>query len=234
VTRPNERERQNPEAALPDYWLTLPSVDHDEATIAEFDRLLSSALATGTGHPILYSLRAPKWEFLHYAVSRGDFVLHGSADPDIEVFEPRKADDLREFGNQAAVYAASDGIWPIFFAIIDRSHGAFLLNACIRIIQQPDAALWFFSVTRSALDKRPWCNGTVYLLPRAGFVDDDVLEFGSLHVQTTQVANASPVHPLAKLEVTPADFPFLHQVRAHDDELVQLRAAENPGGFPWV
>jgi hypothetical protein len=236
MTRPEQENRaaQQPAPALPAYWLTLPAVDHDEATIAEFDKVLSSALAAGPGNPIPYSLGAPKWEFLHYAVTRGDLVLHGSADPEIQVFEPRKADDLREFGNQAAVYAASDGIWPIFFAIIDRSYSAFLLNASIRILELPGATAWFFSITQSALDNQPWCDGTVYVLPRSGFVDDDVLELGGLHIQPSQVASSSPVHPLAKLQVTPADFPFLQQVRGHDDEVVQLRAAKNPGGFPWV
>jgi hypothetical protein len=229
MTRPNDREQQNPAVALPDHWLSVPAIDHDEATIAEFDGLLSSALAAGPENPIPYSPVAPKGEFLHYAVSRGDFVLHGSADPDIDVFEPRQANDLRDFGNQAAIYAASDEMWPIFFAIVDRSYSAFRLDACIRILELPCATAWSCSITQSALDNQPRRDGTVYLLPRVGFVDDDVVEFGSLHVRPSQVASASPIHPVAKLGVTPADFPFLHQVREHDDDshLSGRRA-------PWV
>jgi hypothetical protein len=43
-----------------------------------------------------------------------------------------------------------------------------------------------------------------------------------------------PVKPLARLQVSPADFPFLDQIRGHDDQIQQERARANPDGFPWI
>ncbi|MDB5540334.1 MAG: hypothetical protein JWQ89_2061 [Devosia sp.] len=60
-------------------------------------------------------------------------MLHGSTNPDIEVFEPRKSDDVNAFGDQTAVYAASDGIWPLYFAILDRQrYRMSLINGSFR------------------------------------------------------------------------------------------------------
>jgi hypothetical protein len=49
-----------------------------------------------------------------------------------------------------------------------------------------------------------------------------------------QWASLVPVRPLAHLAVSPADFPFLAQVRGHDMAKVNQRAERNPQGFPWV
>jgi hypothetical protein len=34
--------------------------------------------------------------------------------------------------------------------------------------------------------------------------------------------------------VRPEEFPFLNDVRGHDDAVVQARSAADPDGFPWV
>lgn len=47
-------------------------------------------------------------------------MLHGTGEPDIALFEPRQPEDLSEFGGRRAVFAAMDGIWPMYFAILDR------------------------------------------------------------------------------------------------------------------
>jgi hypothetical protein len=47
-----------------------------------------------------------------------------------------------------------------------------------------------------------------------------------------QAVSPAGVKPLAKLTVGPRDFPFLQQIRGHDDELLQARIAANPDGFP--
>ena len=44
--------------------------------------------------------------------------------------------DLNPFGNQKAVYASSDALWAMFFAIIDRQHfDLTITNACIRLVE---------------------------------------------------------------------------------------------------
>ena len=42
-----------------------------------------------------------------------------------------------------------------------------------------------------------------------------------------------PEEPLAKLTVTPEDFPFLTQIRGHDDERLQDYANALQTGAPW-
>ncbi len=47
-------------------------------------------------------------------------------------------------------------------------------------------------------------------------------------------ASLTAVQPYAKVTVLPHDFPFLEQVRGHDEDVVAQRAAADPNGWPWV
>jgi hypothetical protein len=49
-----------------------------------------------------------------------------------------------------------------------------------------------------------------------------------------QWASLVSVQPLAQVAVSPADFPFLAQIHAHDMAMVNHRADRNPKGFSWV
>jgi len=194
-------------------------------------------LTQGPRQAAHYPLTEPKWQFLCYIAENADVVLHGSPDPTIDQFRPRRAYDTLEFGNRTAIYAATDGIWPMFYAVLDRErHPMSLSNACIRI-GEPGAwsePHYFFSITAAALSQRPWRTGKVYLLPAHTFIAQPPLTVGDRLVQPAQAASEVPVRPLAKLTVTAQDFPFLDQVRGHDDKALQERAAKDPGGFPWV
>ena len=105
---------------VPSYFPPRPPMDLDAGTIGAFDRLLAESIQKGSVPVIDYTLSAPKWQFLCYLCEAKDVLLHGSGNPDIQEFEPRQSNDTQEFGNRQAVYAASDGIWPIFFAITDK------------------------------------------------------------------------------------------------------------------
>lgn len=222
---------------LPDYWLTRPHTEVDETTRSAFDTLLSAALAE-TGCPTIdYTLTAPKWQFLCHAAEKHDLALHGSGNPNIAHFEPRQSNDLEEFGNQKAVYAASDGIWPIFFAVVDRQRLEMSVNnGCMRLVQESGAIqgpYYLFSISHWALELDPWRTGTVYLLPRVSFVQQPPIAFGPMQVHVAQLASPVAVQPLAKITVTPADFPFLAQIRGHDDDrLPEYSRAIREGG-PW-
>lgn len=207
----------------------------DPGTRTAFDGLLDRALKEGPGQAIDYTLTAPKWQFLRHVAERRGIVLHGSSDANITRLAPRQTDDIAPFGNQAAVYAASDGIWPLFFAILDRDHfpTGLLVNGCMNIAGEPDP-FYFFSISQEALDQRPWRDGTVYLLPATEFEGQPSIDVGEVQISTGQVASRRPVVPIAKLPVAPADFPFLDQVRGHDDAVTIARARANPDGFPWL
>lgn len=221
---------------LPDYWMTRPKADFDEETRTAFDELLASTLSLGGCPTIQFSLSSAKWQFLCHVADHHDIALHGSGDPDIALFEPRQANDLTEFGAQKAVYAASDGLWAMFFAIVDRERVSSITNACVRV-EDPTGAIhgpfYVFSVSQSALPDQPWRTGTVYLLPRKTFMTQAPMEADSNRVHIAQLASLEPVQPLAKLTVLPTDFPFLAQIRGHDDQRLQEYATALQTGAPW-
>jgi hypothetical protein len=72
----------------------------------------------------------------------------------------------------------------------------------------------------------------MYLLPRLTFIDQPPMTFGDLEVQIAQLARLSPVEPLARLPVSPLDFPFLGQVRGHDDQRLAEYANALQTGAP--
>lgn len=207
-------------------------------TVRAFDELLAQALGHGPDRPVDYRLDAPKRQFLCHAADRADVVLHGSGDPDITRFEPRLPGNTLDFSNRRAVFAATDGIWPLHYAILDRvRHPAVMtVNSCIRLgstdgrLSEPS---YFLSISRQALDRRPWRAGTVYLLPAAGFERQPPVAVGENRVHIAQAASPTPVTPLAKITVEPEDFPFLDSVHGHDDEAVHARITADPQGFPW-
>lgn len=201
---------------LPSFFLPRPPMPTDGKTVAAFEALYERA-AKGDGAPIDYELAAPKWQFLCYLADTKGIVLHGSGNPTIEIFEPRKSDDVNAFGDQRAVYAASDGLWPMYFAILDRDrYPMSLINSSARLDLgdgKSGEPFYFFSITDKALAQRPFHRGTIYLLPRDTFAQQQPERFGDQIIHLPQWASLVPVAPIAKLSVGPEDFPLLNQMR---------------------
>jgi hypothetical protein len=220
------------------YFSPRPAPDPDPDTTAAFERLFAATVEHGAATVIDYTLPAPKWQFLCYLCDRKQIVLHGSGRPDIREFEPRQSDDIKAFGNRRAVYAASDGIWPLYFAVMGRDGGVTsLVNACVRVVGADGSRsgpLYYFSINADALARRPWRRGTVYLLPRHTFEQEAPVPARGAQLESAQWASLVPVRPLAQLPVEPGDFPFLGQLHGHDAQVVQERAARDPDGFPWL
>jgi hypothetical protein len=232
--RPTGTERTVPE--LPSYLVRRPPMPTDAATLAAFEALYAGIRADPGGE-IDYTLAAPRWQFLCYLADEKGLLLHGSGNPAIAVFEPRQSDDVTEFGDRKAIYAASDGLWAMYFAILDRArYPMSLINSCVRIEQDglPSEPLYFFSIGVPAAIERPYCGGTVYLLPRDGFEQQAPLHHDGRTVHPAQWASSVPAVPLARLAVGPEDFPLLAAMRRHDTETTFARARANPDGFPWL
>ena len=221
---------------LPDYWLSRPADEPAPDVRAGFDAIWRRAVGTG-GSPVVDDvLPAPKWQFLCHLGDEYGLVLHGSGNPNIAVFEPRQADDLREFGNQNAVYAAGDGIWAMFFAVTNRQRIRSVTNACVRLVdaaraREPTAVCVFDQSIGQA--EEAWRPGTVYVLPGETFTLQPPLRFGEYEVQIPQLASLVPVRPLARVMVDPTDFPFLPQVRAHDDDRLEEYTRALETAAPW-
>ena len=134
------------------------------------------------------------------------------------------------------MYAAGDGIWAMFFAIVDRDRVPSITNACVRLV---DAAgnvsppRYVFSVSQSALPDQPWRPGTVYVLPGDSFTLQPPLRFGEYEVRIPQLASFEAVRPVARVAVEPTDFPFLSDIRGHDDDRPAEYARALETGAPW-
>jgi len=207
----------------------------DTATLRDFEALYKRVLTSGG--EVDYGLAAPRWQFLCFLADNKEVLLHGSGNPAISRFEPRKSDDVSEFGDRKAVYAAGDGIWPIYFAILDRErHPMSLINSAMRIAdgEENGDSYYFFSISDTALAMRPFRRGWVYLLPRASFELQAPIRHEGHEVRVPQWASLESVAPIARLAVGPEDFPFLDQLRGHDDDSTFARARANPDGFPWL
>ena len=125
----------------PDFLLPRPPLDSSPEKQRAFDDLWQSRPEGGF---LNYHLPYPKWQFLSYLCESRELVLHGSQDVGIGIVEPRQANDTKAFSNQRAIYATTDGIWVIYFAILDRQkhRGLSLFNSCLRARIAVDNDLW--------------------------------------------------------------------------------------------
>jgi hypothetical protein len=185
-----------------------------------FEALYQECVAKADGKVVDYQLPFPKYEFIQYVGNRNSIIFHGSNHNGIEVFQPvRKSMELMDEtgrGNIAGVYGTHDGLWAMFFAIIDRSKlKGSIHNGVMYFHNQAgqQLAVYNFSINQDQIDNIPVTNGTLYFLPRE--------RFKRLMLTPESAANEwvceEPVKPIARLPLEPPDFPFLHQIGGHDD-----------------
>lgn len=144
---------------------------------------------------------------------RGDVLFHGSPRGDIEVFRTtRESRDSTVFGDQEAVYATSDPVWAIFFALLRREGGYSTRNGSVGRAGGPlFPRRYFFSVRRNEPGEL-FAPGYLYVLPRETFVCQAPL-LG--RYDTAQWVSHEPVRPIERFDVTCDDFPFADLVVTH-------------------
>lgn len=228
------------------FWLVRPAIDGERSVLrepgapAEDGAALKALIDTANGGWIRPSGGLPVWAFLNHLADSGGYLLHGSADPNIEVFEPRRPIDYSpdDFSKQEAVFAAGDGIWPIFYAVLNRPQpGLRFLNSALQFVSPGGGVSgmhYFFSVSRQDRAAPLWRSGTVYVLPREGFIRQPREQLGVHTIQEPHWASLNHVRPLAKVAVSPEDFPLLAAVREHDEAEVSAKALRDPNGYPWL
>jgi hypothetical protein len=165
-----------------------------------FDELLAR---TPEGGAVNYDLPQPKWWFLHH-LATNDFVLHGSNESAIDEFETRPNFDAHNERHVDAVFASDDAIWPLYFAVVNRSVAQSYINWC----EHPGngTSRYVFSIGSDPRDDASWTTGTVYLLPAATF---------TLTPESRELTSLVPVRPRARITVGPEDFPFKSKTRGH-------------------
>jgi hypothetical protein len=193
---------------------------------------LMAAYAHAQQHNDPGPLPVPVWVFLQWLCEQHGFLLHGSGAPDIALFEPRQANDVGWFGNQQAVYATSDALWAMFFAILRRPEVPMsIVNGAIEYQdEQHHQNLYFFSVCEAAWQQQPLRDGYVYALPANRFVREPATgQYWPHHW-----ASAEAVAPVLTIRVSPSDFPLLSAIRRHDERDLWRRVDKNPSGWPWL
>ena len=220
-----------------------PPVSLDRSTHAAIEEFLSFGEPGGADglrdlDPIVHARGGvTPWQFLCGLAERREIAFHGTGDPNIESFEPREPIDFAPFGQQKAVFATTDPIWAMFYAIVDRDRYRLTLNnGCILLMDaegrggQPH---YYFSITGGALHERPWRKGYVYLLPAETFVAQPAGTYAGHAARIAQLASPVAVTPFARLQIAPDDFPFLAQIRGHDDDRLAEYARAVMAAAPW-
>jgi len=213
-------------AALdPDQGIPAPVETADEHLIAHFNRIIDSLPHAEQEVPVI-DIPSPKWLFFRHVVQRRLALLHGSNNTDIDEFIPRMSNCASEEGNQEAIYASSDPLQPIFYAVVNRRiEHPFAVTG---IIKPPDTmnplTLYYFSTSILSQEAEYWTQGAVYLLPTSSFIEDS---------HGVQWRSATPVKPLAKVIVIKNDFPFADIIPRFNLDKYMTRMSENLTGCPW-
>ncbi len=190
----------------------LPSEDERAA----YDHLLDTSLSLGPNVIFDYHLPYPKVDFLNYICDWRGYVAHGSPLQSFTTLQPvRLTQDSSEFGNRRQIFCSPDGTWALWFAVLDKSKIHLTENGCVRLGHGAGRVKFYhFDLPTENKSDPPFTNGMVYIAnasdfpehrtyPGLDWFDAEIEEWGS----------ADPVIPMAKLPVTPSDFPYLDKVQ---------------------
>jgi len=206
--------------------LTAPGLFLAPEKQGAFQNLLDFIIENKNGGWIDYDLPYPRHEFVQYVMALDIFIFHGSNRQDIETFAPVRASvelyDKRGIGNLQAVYGTHDGLWAMFFAVVNRGQLRGSIRNGVMYFHNragEQLAMYNFSINQEQLAEKPWTEGALYFLPRDTFERQWLTD----ESYANEWASHEPVDPIARLHVDPADFPFLEKIGGHDDGL-HLRA----------
>ena len=208
--------------------LRSPELVLDDKKEAAFAALVAQIETQADGAVLTYDLPYPKYEFLMYAAQQDKFIFHGSGKGDIDRFVTQRTsmelNDRSGRGNVQGIYGTHDGLWPLFFAVVDRSKIQGTIRNGVNYFQNDagdEVAIYNFSINKDHLAERPYRAGTLYILPRDTFQRMPATGEGGL---SNEWVSQVPVRPLARLTIQPEEFPFLAQIGGHDDsELIAMQ-----------
>jgi len=186
---------------------SLPVVTVDAGTEAAFEAA-SAALLAGRSAAI----PEPRLDFFRWLAGARDVVFHGSQRNDLtELSTERRSQDATEWGNQQAVYATTDPVWAIYFACLRRDRGwTGTRNGTLAPAGGPlYPRSYFFLHNRGSESPQRFGPGSLYLLPSETFEAEPPLAGA---IDTAHLVSRVPVRPIARIDVTPADFPFAHRI----------------------
>jgi hypothetical protein len=196
-------------------FLKEPPFALDEVKVSAFEDIINKQFHRSPVRTIRYECPYPKSDFIRYLAHSQQYLLHGSSSRDIEFLEPREQTDWSG-APTVAVFASGDGIWPLFFALLNRStwRGS-IRNACLVVDLAPQESerFYFFSVNKETLAGDAWTDGVVHVLPRDTFEPT-----GRGPVRFDEWSSKAAVPIVARIPVSPQDFPFLGNVTGHAED----------------
>ena len=191
---------------------SLPPPVVDAEAEAGFAAVADALLAGET-----VAIPEPRLDFLRWLAQNRPVVFHGSPRGDLsELSTERQSRDATAWGNQQAVYASTDPVWAIYFACLRRDRGwKGTRNGSLGQAGGPlYPRRYFFLHNRGSASPDRFGPGSLYLLSPSGFVSDEPLAGA---IDTAHLVSREPVKPLARVDVTPADFPFRDRIRYYRD-----------------
>ena len=156
-------------------------------------------------------------DFLRWLAENRPVVFHGSPRDDLrELSTERRSRDETAWGDQEAVYATTDPVWAIYFACLRRDRGwTGTRNGSLGRAGGPlYPRRYFFVHNRKSASANRFGPGSLYLLSPSNFVAAEPL---AGVIDTAHLVSHDPVQPLARLDVTPDDFPFRDRIRYYRD-----------------
>lgn len=188
-----------------------------EITAAKQEAFAAKAaeVLAANGATVPWDLPWPRHEFTRYLVRDYPVLLHGTPRADVDRLEPAEQ-TLFDGRRVTAVFATDDGIWPLFFATLDRSKhaGPYSLRNAAMVVGKPgrERRYYLFSMSRELHRSGVFGPGVVLVLPR-----DPFAPAGTGVVRWPEWVSAQPVRPLARLDVAPDEFPFRRRIAVHRD-----------------
>lgn len=194
-------------------FVRVPDLSWIDEERSAYETLLARMQA---GERLPDNLPWPKARFLQYLARKEEWLFHGSNNPDITVFTPREQ-TLYNGVKTKAVFASTEPMWSMFYAVLDRGKvKGGMRNACITNGREK---FLFYSLNEATMAEEPWTSGMIYILPRTSFrlADPNKWHFD-------EWVSGEPVAPVARLALSPEDFPFLDRVAVHRDGESMLKS----------
>ncbi|MDP3697262.1 MAG: hypothetical protein Q8R55_04525 [Candidatus Taylorbacteria bacterium] len=155
-----------------------------------------------------YNLQYPKEDFLKFLVENKNVLLHGSPNRDLEVLEPRQANDTaKESGNKKAVYAVTDPVMAIFFAIQNREKINGTIESGTWDNPETGEQEYKFKIPKNT-QATFWTQGVIYIFDKNNFTT----EKDNAGHSSGEWTSDSTAKPIAKIEIKPEDFQYLDKV----------------------
>ena len=156
----------------------------------------------------------PRLEFFRWLGANRDVAFHGSPLADLtELSTERKSRDATAWGGQTAVYATTDPVWALYFATLRRDNGwTGTRNGTMDL--GGGRRRYFFVHNRGSASPQRFGAGTLYVLPPDTFEAEPPL---AGVIDTAHLVSRVPVQPLARVAVTPEDFPFRDRIGYYRD-----------------